>query len=214
MQSNDMILEIKQKAKDLFEADFVIEAENSVLGEAKLVGKLGHMEGNWFISYDGLTVSMSYGKRNLPRGDKPFRPYDIFIDKKAVGTVYQTDVKEGGFFSTYPVHKLYLNGIYYTRYPISFGDEGSKSPIYLDNIQIAEIHKSSLVYNELHEYYSFISDKKYGLVCALFCFYAYVMTSFKPGKKPIMSVRKISFTDTNQYLLAKYNPDFMMNFEK
>ena len=209
-----MILEIKQKVKELFEAEFIVEANDSVLGEAKLVGKLGHMEGNWFIRYEDLTISMSYGKRNLPRGDKPFRPYDIFIDNKAVGTVYQTDVKEGGFFSTYPIHKLYLNGTYYTKYPISFGDEGSKSPIILDNVQIAEIHKSSLVCNELHEYCSFITDRRYGLVCLVFCLYAYVMTSFKPGKKPTMSVRKISFTDTNKYLLAKYNPEFMLNFRK
>lgn len=209
-----MILEIKQIRKELFEADFIVEVDNMVVGNMKLVGKLGHMEGTWTINFSGLSVSMTYGKVNLPKGEKPFRPYDIYIEGKAVGTVYQTDIKEGGLFSKYSVHKVYINGGYYTLYPICFGEQGAKSPLYYNGNQVAEIHKSSIIYNELHEYRAYLNDKCYDLVCVILCCYSYVMGFFKPGEKPIMSVRKISFTDTNKYLLEKYNPDFISNLKK
>ena len=209
-----MIINIKQNAKELFEATFTIESDSAVIGDMKLVGKLGHMEGTWSINYDGYVIKMVYGKKNLPKGDKPFRPYDIYINDKAVGTVYQTDIKEGGLFSKYPVHKVYLNGEYCTLYPICFGDEGAKSPLFYHDRQIAEIHKASEVYNELHEYCIYLTDAQFSLTGVLFCCYSYVMGFFKPGEKPAMSVRKISFTDTNKYLLSKYDPNFMLNFKK
>lgn len=209
-----MIINIKQNTKELFEAVFSIESESVILGDMKLVGKLGHMEGNWSINYAGSVIKMMYGKKNLPKGDKPFRPYDIYVNDRAMGTVYQTDVKEGGLFSKYSVHKVYFNGEYYTLYPICFGDEGAKNPLFYQGMQVAEIHKPSEVYNELHEYCVYVTERQHDLISVLLCCYSYVMGFFKPGEKPTMSVRKISFTDTNKYLLAKYNPDFMLNFKK
>lgn len=209
-----MIINIKQNSKELFEAIFTIEADSVKSGSMKLIGKLGHMEGIWNINYSGYDIKMMYGKRNLPKGEKPFRPYDIYVDDRAVGTVYQTDIKEGGLFSKYSVHKVYFNGEYYTLYPIGFGDEGAKSPLYYQDKQVGEIHKPSEVYNEMHDYCVYLADKQHDIVSVLLCCYSYVMGFFKPGEKPTMSVRNISFTDTNKYLLAKYNPDFMLNFMK
>lgn len=209
-----MIINIKQNTKELFEAVFTIESESVILGDMKLVGKLGHMEGTWSINYAGSVIKMMYGKKNLPKGDKPFRPYDIYVNDSAMGTVYQTDVKEGGLLSKYSVHKVYFNREYYTLYPICFGDEGAKSPLFYQGKQVAEIHKPSEVYNELHEYCAYVTERQHDLISVLLCCYSYVMGFFKPGEKPTMSVRKISFTDTNKYLLAKYNPDFMLNFKK
>lgn len=209
-----MVIDIRQKYKELFEAAFIIESDKVRVGEMKLIGKLGNMEGTWYINYSGLSIQMSYIKQNLLSTDKPFRPYNIFINGKSIGMVYQTDVKEGGLFSKYSVHKVYIYGENYTLYPISFGYTGAKSPLFYQGVQVAEIHKSNIIYNELHEYRIYSEEKQYDLVCLILCCYSYVMAFFKPGEKPTVSVRKINSVSRNKYLLAKYDFDYISKFRK
>ncbi|MCR4645639.1 MAG: hypothetical protein K5695_09565 [Oscillospiraceae bacterium] len=208
-----MILKIRQMAKELFEATFVIEADGRTVGDMKLVGSLGSMEGVWSIRYAGLSVRMTHGKVQLPAGEKPFRPYDIYVNDQPTGSVFQTDVKEGGLFSKYPVSKIYFNGACCTLYPICFGEEGAKSPVYFQNTQIAEVHKSAVIENELHHFNMYIKDERFATACVLLCCYSYVLGFFRPGEKPIMSVRKIICTEKNKHLLAKYDPGFMASFQ-
>lgn len=51
-----------------------------------------------------------------------------------------------------------LNGMIFDLFPIGFGNEGSKSPIYNGNKQIAQIEKDCIVYNDLHNYRIFAED--------------------------------------------------------
>lgn len=223
-----MIIEMKQNQKELYKADFTFWHGNIALGNAVLEGKLGHREGTWSIDYAGTSISMKYGKKNIDKNSKPFRPYDIFINGNGVGTAYQTN--EGGLFSKYPVHKLYLNNNIYTLYPICFGEEGAKSPVYWtrkqtaevhksadsrtyqmnqSSEQIAEIHKSAIIHDDLHTYQINLISESHALIGILLCCYAYALGLFRPGQKTIKGTRKLVSVDTNKNLLAKYNPEWM-----
>ncbi|WP_294953169.1 hypothetical protein [uncultured Eubacterium sp.] len=207
-----MILDVVQVSKDLFAASFVINRGNVQVGDFSLKGSLGSMEANITGKLFEHSFEMRFGKSDIIEMAHPFRPY--IIDKNGVqnGIVYQTKFN-GGLFKKFDYHQMKKAGITYDLFPIGLGTDGSKSPIYQDNTQIAQIEKDCVVYNDLHTYKIFAQDEFSGEIAVLFAIYMYINAGYKPGKKDITSTVKVVTKTTNKLLLEKYNSDFTKYIE-
>lgn len=203
-----MILDIIQVSKDLFSAEFKIFRNSEEIGSFSLEGKINSMEADVVGQINGESFKMHHGKLDDIEVRFPFRPYIINESNIDRGTVYQTKYN-GGLFKKFDFHQMKRNGIIYDLFPIGFGNEGSKSPIYQESKQIAQIDKDCIVYNDLHKYRIYAEDEHASQIAIFFAIYMYVNAGFKPGEKVVSSTVKVVSITTNKALKEKYNPTFM-----
>lgn len=201
-----MILRLTQTKKELFSAYFVIERGSEKIGEVVLKGKAGTMEADISGMFREQNFEMSYGKSRYLE-EKAFRPYILRQEKTEIGSVYQAQHKIS-FFKNIDFIRINKTGILYDLFPIAFGDEGGKSPIYCGSQQIAQIEKECIVYDDLHHYEIYAVDEKAGWIALLFGMYMYVNACYKPGVKAYSSKSKTFSVTKEPYLLEKYNPYF------
>lgn len=206
-----MIFNVIQTKKDLYAADFVC-GNSSCVGKMHLEGGLASMEGRWSIECFDRVWNMEI-RRKMSRGDKIFRPYEILEYGETVGHVYQTYQKTG-VFSRYDYHHMEYHGISYDMFPIGFGREGSKSPIYMGSRQISLIEKECEVIDELHQFHVFAEDDRAAEVSVLFACYMYTNAFYVPGKKVTSSVSKTVSISTNKELKAKYDSKFKKRIQE
>lgn len=152
------------------------------------------------------------GKEILASGKKTFRPYDVYLDGKEYGTVFQTE--EGSLLSRITYHQFVLDDTVYSMYPILFGAEGMKNPVYRGMTQIAQIEKDNVIYDDLHHYRIFAADEAVVLIAVIFCSYLWVNAFYMPGTVVSSSVKKIIGKTTDRRLLKKYDPTFTDRFSK
>ena len=207
-----MILDIMQTSKDLFLANFIISRGSNQIGSFSLQGKLGSMEANVVGEFLGQKFEMSFGKLDYINVSNAFRPYILSENGIVDGTVYQTKFN-GGLFKKFDYHQMQKNGIIYDLFPIGFGNEGSKSPIYQKDKQIAQIEKSCVVYNDLHNYRIYAEDEYASNIAIFFVIYMYINAGFKPGEKFVSSTVRVVSVTTNKLLKEKYNPEFVKHIE-
>lgn len=208
-----MILDVVQVSKDLFAASFVVKRGSAQVGNFSLKGRLGSMEANISGKLFEHSFDMRFGKSDNIDVARPFRPY--IIDENGVqnGVVYQTKFN-GGLFKKFDYHQMKLNGMIFDLFPIGFGNEGSKSPIYNGKEQIAQIEKNCVVYNDLHKYRIYAVDTFASQIAIFFCVYMYINAGYKPGEKVVHSEVKVMSTTTNKLLKEKYNPEFIKSIDK
>lgn len=208
-----MIINIIQKNKELFEANFDIVSNENVLGTINIKGKMGSMEVSLNGIYNNTTFEFKYnGGILIKTKDKKFRQYQVIESNNMVGEIYQTN-KKTGVFNSYDYNTLiYENNIYH-EYGIGLGKE-AKCPVYLDDNQIAQIEKQNIVYNDLHNFKIYIKDDKYSFISILFACYMYINAGFKPGIKVKESVVKYYNKTTNKELNSKYNPDWIKDIKE
>lgn len=208
-----MILDVVQVSKDLFAASFVVKRGSAQVGNFSLKGRLGSMEANISGKLFEHSFDMRFGKSDNIDVARPFRQY--IIDENGVqnGVVYQTKFN-GGLFKKFDYHQMKLNGMIFDLFPIGFGNEGSKSPIYNGKEQIAQIEKDCVVYNDLHKYRIYAVDTFASQIAIFFCVYMYINAGYKPGEKVVHSEVKVMSTTTNKLLKEKYNPEFIKSIDK
>ncbi len=204
-----MKLTIKQHTKDICSANFVIEVNQTTVGEMKIISDIAHWGGDWTLYYAGQNVTLTRGKEQAPADEKCSRPYDIRIEGQDAGSVYQIEVREGGLLSNYSALRLRFNGAEYTMYSIGFGEDGLKNPVYCGGTQVAEIHKACAVKDDLHTFDIYLQDQRYGLASVILCCLDYELHYYKNGEKVIAGITKAVSKTTNKYLLEKYNAGFM-----
>lgn len=207
-----MILDIEQVSKDLFLADFVINRGSNQVGSFSLKGILGSMEASVAGEFLGQKFEMNFGKLDDVEVSHPFRPYILIENGIANGTVYQTKFN-GGLFKKFDYHQMKKSGMTYELFPIGFGSEGSKSPVYQGNKQIAQIEKNCVVYNDLHNYRIYAEDEYASNIAVFFAIYMYVNAGFKPGEKFVSSTVKVISVTTNKLIKEKYNSEFTKYIE-
>jgi hypothetical protein len=60
-------LVMRQQAKELFEATFVIGANNTQIGDMRITSEISRVGGDWTINYSGMQIALKRGKI-LPEG--------------------------------------------------------------------------------------------------------------------------------------------------
>ena len=207
-----MIIDVVQKKKDLFGAEFAIEHQGNSIGRMRLTGSIASMDGHWDIELDGRHIAMERGKGRIPKELRPFRPYEITMGQKELGAVYQTEEKVGWFRSC-GFSQMYLMGQCYNKYGIGLGHEGGKNPIYKGKVQVAQINTPTVIYDDLHRYHILTQDDEI-LAPILFSAYMYVVGGYKPGVKILTGVSKTITITKDKMLLAKYDPSFEASFDE
>ena len=207
-----MVFKFCQTRKDLYSAEFEIfrllsNNTYSFVGDMHLSGRLGSMEGVLDGHFLSTAIHMQPCNKRVLNTPSAFRPYEILLNTKEFGTVYQTEQKSG-WFKKFQFHQLQANGQTFDMYPIGFGEEGAKCPIYCDNRQIAQIEKPCVVHNDLHQYQIIAENEDAGLIAILFCCYMYTLTCYAPGVQAKQSDAKYISVTKEKDLLKKYNPDF------
>lgn len=207
-----MIINVIQKNKELFEANFNIVSNENVLGTINVKGKLGSMEVFLNGTYNSIPFTFKYiGGMLIKNKNKKFRPYQIIESNNVIGEIYQTN-KKTVLFSGYGYNTLIFNNNIYNEYGIGLGKE-SKFPIYFNNIQISQIDTESIIYNDLHNYKIYIKEDKYSLISIIFACYMYINAGFKPGIEVKKSVVKYYNKTTNKELNSKYNPEWIKDIK-
>lgn len=203
-----MIIDIRQQNKKMFEANFEIVSNNNILGKINVKGKLGSMEVSLNGIYNNIPFEFKYnGDILIKNKDKKYRPYLIIKNNDVIGEIYQTN-KKTGLFSNYEYNKLIYYTETYKEYSIGLGTE-TKCPIYMNDIQIAQIDTESIIYNDLHNYKIYVKNDDYALISIIFACYMYINTGFKPGVEVKESVTKYYNKTTNEELNSKYNPEWI-----
>lgn len=197
-----MSISFVQRSKDLFAAEFQIVHNGACIGQIAMQGQMGSREGRWSGSIMGRSVVLSPNAKGAG-----FRPYDIQVDKRMVGSVAQID-KKTGLFSRYQYHEIQFEGRAYQLYTVGLGKEGAASCLYLGQEQIAQIDKEATVRNDLHHFEIFAVDENSAFISALLCCYKYVRGCYRPGEKITESVASYTTVTTNKMLKAMYNPNF------
>lgn len=206
-----MYFELVQTNKELFAADFNIVENGLIIGNMSLEGRLGSREGNITIDYNSHNILLTPGVKGLEiHAKSPFRPYKITINDVVKGIICQTECKTG-LFSKYDYHQIEMDNKAYEMYPIAFGKEGAKNPIYVDGRQTGLIEKDSVVVDDLHTYKMTFTDDFTSILCLIFSAYMYVCTAYESGVVLKKSVYKDMGKSTNKKLLEKYNPNFKNN---
>lgn len=204
-----MIIELKQKNKELFEANFEILQNNNQIGNINIKGKLGSMEVKATGVFSNQELELNYkGERN-----GQYRPYNITIDKKEIGEIYQCN-KKTGLFSSYDYIELLYNSKKYIEYSIGLGKEGGKLPIYLNDEQIAQIDTEAIIYDDLYNYKLYIMNNENALIAIIIACYNYINACFEPGVKQEKSIYKNYSKTFDKYLISKYNSDWIKNVKE
>lgn len=203
-----MYFELVQTNKELFAADFDIAENEMIIGNMHLEGHLGSREGAITITYSSYKISLKPEAKCFDiHAKSPFRPYQIVINGISKGVIYQTECK-AGLFNKFDYHQIEMDGRIYEMYPIGFGQEGAKNPIYVDGKQTGLIEKDCEVINDLHTYKMTFVDELTATLCLIFSSYMYVNAAYKAGTAVTKSIHKVVSKTTNKKLLEKYNPDF------
>jgi hypothetical protein len=201
-----MILTLSQTAKDLVSGQFVILRGQETVGEISFQGKLYSMEAAFHGRFYHTEFEMRRDRRCKGNGYS-FRPYFFACNGRKTGNVYQTRYRETRFHPVY-YHTMVKDGQTYDLFPISFGREGARSPLYCGDQQIAQIEKSAVTHNDLHQFRIFAADEEAAFTAVLFGLYLYVLSCYRPGEKVSRSISKVFSTTKERSLLSKYDPHF------
>lgn len=207
-----MYIELVQKNKELFAANFDIVEKQSVIGSLALQGELGSLDAFITMNYRGNEITLTPGARDFDIiAKKPFRPYTIAFNNINKGVICQTEIKTG-ILSKIEYHQIEMSGQIFEMYPIGFGNEGAKNPIFVGNDQRGLIEKDCEVINDLHNYKLICVDELSSIIGLLFAAYMYVNAAFKPGVSVTKSIHKVISKTTNKTLLQKYDPSFKQKY--
>lgn len=203
-----MICRFVQTKKELFGASFEAESEGNVFGKISFKGRIGSIDGVWTIECFNQTIVLSPKNKFFQISSaKKYRPYTVFINEEERAEIYQTFIRTGGL-SRAEYHTMRFGECEYNLFSISLGEEGCKSPIFENDVQIAQVDKACLVYNDLHHFEIFSLNQDKVIIALIFCCYMYTLGCYNAGEKSYKSVSKFVSVTKNEFLKSKYDPNF------
>ena len=202
-----MKIRLKQETRDLFAASFSILNAYGQIGSVNIQGKLGSPESLVDISLLDRKISLRREYKVDKKGNDAYRPYEILHNEIKCGEVYQA-TKKTGLFKSYGYQYASLNNVEYSMFPIGFGDEGTKNPIYCGKEQIALVKKGAIVVDDMHNFDIIVKDDSFLMISIIFSSYIFAKAFFKPGDKIKKGIKKASTVTSEKELIAKYDDSF------
>ena len=208
-----MMIRMQQTEKTMNTAQFSLLYKDNTLGELLYTNDKIGPYGKWeaTIQKTGVILTKDTHDTVIPL-QEAFQPLDIIVDNDFVGCIYQTESKRN-FFDRFTYHKMLYQNKEYCIYPIGFGRDGTRIPIYLAQEQIAQVNKAAVVYRDLHHYELHMKREDDIIPCTIGCMYLYMMGCFDPTTTVTQGKKTIINTDRNKRLLSYYHPDFMDELE-
>ena len=202
---------LKQINKDLYSAEFEILENDKVVGKISLQGKLGSMEASLDGSFYDKSFKLDFVNKFLSGNDLKFRPYYIIENDNIIGEIYQTCFKKSILSESYYTKCIYEQKDY-TSYSIGLGEK-SVTTVYCNEVQISEIHKDGIVYNDLYIFELYADNREDAYITVLDAIYGYILGCYEPGIKVSKSVSKHYNKTTDKYLISKYDPEWIKNIK-
>lgn len=198
-----MILNIKQKYKNIFSAEFDVYDDNIVVANIQVQGASGSKECKCLINYKGRPIVLDNIKDMKINAKKRNRIYRITYDNKVVGHLYQT---KQGLFSKKKSIQLSLPASLCDNYKI-LKEEKLINMIYQGSMQIGEFERSTTIIDMMYHYNLYAINEEYAVKSLLILLYNYIINGFNPGEKVANSYEKKEFKNNKKDLL-KYNSEF------
>lgn len=202
-----MRVQIKQESRELFEATFSINKDNAHVGSIYVKGKIGTPESEIFINYDKIKFSMRRKRRAQKKELDAYRPYQIVKNGEEIGEVFQA-TRKTGLFKSYGYQYANIESVEASMYPIGFGDQGVKNPIFVNNEQVALIEKSALIIDDMHNFDVVVRSEEDMVIAIIFVAYIYAKAFFKPGDLVKKGKVKAVTVTTEKELISKYDDNF------
>lgn len=205
-----MILTVTQTKKELFSAEFDIISNQQTIGHASFSGPADVYKHKWQITFNGQVYFLNRVIEGSRLSDDELWAYEIIHNGNRNGKVFQTREKTG-FISAYVYHKMLFNDSEYSIYPIGFGKDGNRCPIYNGDVQIAQVEKDCIVKEDLHTFKLYSISEESALLAIIFSSFMYSIHYFACGRKVVNSTQKLIEITKNKKLLEKYDPSFKSN---
>lgn len=207
-----MVLNIVQTRSGV-EASFEISSTDGVIATAAMTNNVT-FGGTWLIAYKGTSFSMQYKRlaavNNLSKKaeEKNHVSYGIVDSSGNIHGYISRRESTGSIFKRYEYIGMEYNGAQYSAYIIGLGKEGYRFPIYKGALQIAEIEKDCVVYDNLDRYTAYLTNDSYALETIMVCLYLDYMMFARRGEIPTQAVSKSFLRTTNKLVLEKFDPSF------
>lgn len=202
-----MRLRIKQDKRELFEASFSIMLDEESIGGMSFRGKVGTPESEISITLGENNISLKRKNKPEKKGLDAYRPYNITKDGIEAGEVFQAS-KKTGLFKSYGYQYACIDSVEYSMFPIGFGEQGSKNPVYMGNTQISLIKKDVFIIDDMHDFNVIVRKDDDIEPTVIFIAYIFAKSFFKPGDLIKKGKVKAVTTTTEKELLDKYDESF------
>lgn len=216
-ETREVPVKVQGKSETMTQYSSVVQYWK-VIGGVWVEGKLGSMDAKVHIEMFGKNLDLrlygsGYCNTHLDRkAYKIFRQYEILENGGLMGKVHQVDLKRSWLRISSYLELQYGNDLL-KAYSVSKGTD-THICIYRKEEQIAQIEKSTIIHNDLHYYDIYATEQFLAIEAVLFSVYGYVISCFKPGEKVTKSYCKYYHTTTDPFLLSKYHPEFLKEWEE
>lgn len=205
-----MIVDIIQKNKELFSAEFDIIENNSRIGTMRFQTKMYNTKGSWECNYKGCQFLLKSEKHN--RSESATRPYSLYINNNLYGRVLSSDKRVIADMGI-NVYQLYYGNNVIEMYTVGKGKEMDQIdyPVYSGNYEVALFEKPRVVINDLHNYHLTSLDDNSTFESIILCCYNYALVYFNKGVKYTKSRFEYNYNTIDREYLLKDNPYFKYN---
>ena len=213
-----MIVQVKQKSKELFSADFDIVRNDEILGTLALKGNVVSSSGTILIKYNNhqynlhpasFDISLKEKLKAIFTTEGPRHPCDIFVDGLDYGDIYYDQCIRISKWEKDVVCKLFFDSKEYWMYFIGRGYEDCYRPIYHGDKQIGLITSPMIIHNDLYTYTIYMDDDYDVLLGILYIAYIYAQVNYQAGLKIVDGVTKMYSLTTSPIVIEKARPDFI-----
>lgn len=165
----------------MFEATFSIYCKNSNIGNITFEGRIGTPESEVSINVLNKYISLHRKRKSEKRGLDAYRPYTIEKNGVEVGEVFQA-TKKIGIFKSYGYQYANFDAAEFKMYPIGFGEQGARNPIFFEDIQVALLLKPAVIVDDMHNFEVIVRSDNDVEIAVVFVAYIYAKAFFKPGE--------------------------------
>lgn len=206
-----------RQIKSAGDAEYVLKRDGQVCCTAKAAFSL--TEHNIDIFYQDqyqfrITPDFSDSVRKIVRNGKwRSAPCNIIDENgKYIGSVIK--MREGTFVSKNYYTEIKMYGRILIMYEVGLGKEGMKYPVYEGDVQLAQIEKDPMVFDNLDEY-TICSLDDFGELAALMAALHLDFFSYRNAGEHAHGKKSFQYVYTRRKeILAKYDPDFRFLCER
>ena len=200
-----MILTLKQTKKEKYRADFMIYRGQKAVGAVTVQVQTEEKA----LRFSGVFLERGFLGEGTSAEKEDFR---FRLGASRSGTV--REVREKAGLLRHSFLRLDVDGLLYEMYPIGFGREGARNPVYHCGRQVAQIDTPPLLSGSMHSYTLFAQEENSAVIALLCSLYCYASRCFKPGSEAHFSKFRSGIPLPDPFYRQKYDPEFLKYIEK
>lgn len=197
---------VKQRSRNLYKAELDVIIGQETVGRIFVKGSMWTPKSKVYVEINERTFYLHAKRSAAKRGLEDWWPYAIELDGEGreIGEIFQAFDKVGNYGYQYAE----INYAEYKMYPIGYGEEGAKNPVYMGDMQVALVSKPAVIYDDMYEFDIVVRDEQYIEAAVIFTAYVYTSAFFKPGTVMKKGWKKTITVTEKENLLSKFDVRF------